>query len=498
MRSDDDTAQLWPARAWSWAYAGLCALFLALLIGFGENGRLTGDAWEQAAVWRELSVHPWHPQHPILDVTAPHAFESPLALLWALFARITGASVQRTMVVASVVQAALWFSALRAFVLRTSSRGAPTLLVALPLVLFCWGFGAWVWSGFFHFEALLAAASYPSTCAGALVLWGVLLAWDLRVDRVRLLALGLVSAVCFAVHPTSAVVLCVSVGAVFVARARGALWPIVVDGAVIALTLLAGFFLAAQWPYFSLLDLFLSPGSAAFDRASHVLYTYLLGRVWPLFLLVPIVLSRLRSDKRDVFVALTLSMLLVYVAGIGTHEGLGRTVSWVGVYLQLGAADVVTGWLLDAAGRARRTLVLACVFVTLAFFGFHKLTIACALPGAVLDSGQHVLGDRVVRDVVLADVITAAVVPSMGGRVVLWRHPLYWIDDLPERRQDLAHFFADNATASEQQQIAVRRHARWILLDRSNADAKRFLSFAHVEAEDEGFTLLRIDPALVP
>src|SRR6266446_6232067 len=35
------------------------------------------DFWEHAAVLRELSTHPFHPRHPVLDLDLPHAFFSP-------------------------------------------------------------------------------------------------------------------------------------------------------------------------------------------------------------------------------------------------------------------------------------------------------------------------------------------------------------------------------------------------------------------------------------
>jgi hypothetical protein len=43
------------------------------------------DFWEHAAVLRELSVHPFYPRHPVLDLGAAHAFFPYLVALGSIF-----------------------------------------------------------------------------------------------------------------------------------------------------------------------------------------------------------------------------------------------------------------------------------------------------------------------------------------------------------------------------------------------------------------------------
>ena len=62
------------------AYAVVSAALVILLGLHTRNAQWNGDFWEHRAVVRELSTHPFSPQHPQLLVDAPHAFS--LRITW--------------------------------------------------------------------------------------------------------------------------------------------------------------------------------------------------------------------------------------------------------------------------------------------------------------------------------------------------------------------------------------------------------------------------------
>ena len=98
-------------------------------------------------------------------------------------------------------------------------------------------------------------------------------------------------------------------------------------------------------------------------------------------------------------------------------------------------------------------------------------------------------------EVVLADSRTSYMVPVLtGGRVVAWRHPIYWVPDHAERRESQERFFAA-ATDAERRAAIARYHVRWVLLNRrevhlSPGDEERLLALGCVVAERGSLVLL--------
>jgi hypothetical protein len=98
-------------------------------------------------------------------------------------------------------------------------------------------------------------------------------------------------------------------------------------------------------------------------------------------------------------------------------------------------------------------------------------------------------------DVVLADSRTSYLVPVLtGGRVVAWRHPVYWVPDHAERRQAQDHFFTP-ATDPERRAVIARYHVRWILLNRREVqllpeEEQRLLALGCVVAQRDALVLV--------
>src|SRR5262249_27614608 len=66
------------------------------------------DFWEHAAVLRELSIHPFHPRHPVLDLGTPHAFFSPYLVALGIIAYYLNVNYFTIIYLAGFVNAALF------------------------------------------------------------------------------------------------------------------------------------------------------------------------------------------------------------------------------------------------------------------------------------------------------------------------------------------------------------------------------------------------------
>jgi hypothetical protein len=83
-----------------------------------------------------------------------------------------------------------------------------------------------------------------------------------------------------------------------------------------------------------------------------------------------------------------------------------------------------------------------------------------------------------------------------GGRVVAWRHPVYWVPDHTERRTAQDRFFTV-ASEVERRAVIARYQVRWILLNRREVtlgpeDEARLLALGCVVARRNSLVLVSL------
>ena len=443
---------------------------LALCGAYVWRGYFSSDFWEHAAVVRELSVRPWAPTHPLLAIDAPHAYFSPYLLAAALVARATGVPPVWTLAVAGLVNVVLLLLTFRRFLARLLPAGEAAAPYALLFVLFLWGRDAWPWSGFLHVGFLGYAASYPSTFAAAVMF----LAFSLLLDALArprplpFVGIGLSLALCLITHPPTALVLLAGLAAIFGGRASAAIWT---SAGLLATAVAAGLALALAWPYFPVPQLFLAQ-PPEFHAWSAVFYESVLARTWPAFAALPVLLWRLRRDRRDPLVLLAVLLAVGYALGEATGKyGLGRFIAYIVVCIQIALGAAVAGWESRLAARRAWLVPAAAAVASLALFAFDRPPLPRLLRyerprWRALQAFLRPVGPG---DVVLADSYTSYPVPVLtGGRVVAWRHPVYWVPDHAERREAQDRFFGA-ATDDERRAVIARYRVRWILVDRREA-----------------------------
>ncbi len=476
---------------------------LALCAVYVLRGYFSSDFWEHAAIVRELSARPFSPKHPLLSVDAPHAYVSPYLLVVGLAARATGASATSALAAAGLVNIVLLVLALRRFLLRLPG-GEAAAPYALLFMIFLWGKDAWMWSGFLHIGMLGYTASYPSTVATAAMFLCLALLLD-GLDRGRPLAfvgVGLLAAFCVITHPPTALALFPGLAALFLARANERFFT---NGALLLIALVAGVAAALIWPYFPVLNLLVAQ-PPEFHSWSSVFYQEVPGRVWPAIVALPVLMWRLRENRRDPLVLLAGFLTVIYALGAITGRyGLGRVIAFIVLSIQLALAAAVAAW--ESRLPARRAwLVPACsVAMMLALFAYARPQLPRILryDRPLWPDAGEILAPVHPGDVVLADSRTSYMVPALsGGRVVAWRHPIYWVPDHAARRQAQDRFFG--ATADDERRAVLTRYGvRWVLLNREEVglnpeEESRLLALGCVVAERESLVLLEVAAVCAP
>ncbi len=452
-------------RARFWIAAG--ALFIAMLF-HTMNAPWVHDFWEHVAVVRELAVRPFHPRHPLLLLDVPHAFFSPYAVALGLATGATGTAPMTTLAVAGLVNLVIVITGLRALAHQLFPDGDRAAFWALLFMLFLWGRGAWVWSGFLHFHALGYVLPYPSTFAAGLTLHAIALYLRMLTEERPLLhvPLALIAAVVLLTHPTTAASLFLGLAAAFLARVRG---RVVSQGALLAAVAATTIAVAALWPYFSVFDLWQSQ-AGAFNAASRKLDRSVPGRIWPALLLAPALVWRLTQSRRDVLVLWFASLAgIVTWAFVSDTPGYWRLLAYVMLVLQLGAAGLLAH--LEVAlppGRAVLASTAALAFVA-AFATQAGDAFARCSPFRGPNVSPVAFLVEYVRpgDIVLSDLETSWEIPAFTGRIVASRHPIYWVPDHLQRRTDVERFFAPGMDDDVRKEILRRWDARFILVDRA-------------------------------
>ncbi|HET6967937.1 MAG TPA: hypothetical protein VFI44_06650, partial [Ornithinibacter sp.] len=325
-------------RTGSWlarhAYEALSLLVLLLVAVQTANGQWSSDMWEHVAVVRELSAHPFHPSHPQLALDAPHPGFSPYGVVLGLLGAATGAEPLGVLSVVGVLDVALLLAAFRWLVIETT-RNHRALVWALLAVLAFWGPRPFRYSGFYNLNSIGFVAPFPSTATTAVAL--AVLAAGLRYARGGgrrwLVVVGVGSAFVALSHPLSAPWLASALVVVALTgrleRARVAGW---------ALAALGALGLCLVWPYYSFAELVADSGGL--DDLNETMYSGVVPRVLPLLLGVPLLVWRLRRDRRDVLGLWFLSAGLVYVVGaIVDNSSLGRTLAFIVLVLAIAIGD---------------------------------------------------------------------------------------------------------------------------------------------------------------
>jgi hypothetical protein len=492
-------------------YLLLSAALLALMVSQTLNQQWSTDFWEHSAVVRELATHLLHPRHPLLPVDATHPYFSPYTVAVGALGRLLGMGPIGALSVAAILNLVLFLVGFRLLVTRLAGNPlAPFYALVFTLVL--WGLSPWRWSGFLNLNSLGFGLPYPSMFAIAatlLSLWALAVWLDGR-RLVWLLGAAVGGAVVLLTHPIPAGAAAVGGAALVVGRLDRATWrrllpPLLGAGAVVALLVLA-------WPYYSLLDLLAQ--SSIYTSSHHAMYQGVLQRIFPALVALPLVVQRLRADRRDPLGLMLLGGGTVYLWGwLSGNATYGRILSFVVLVLHI----VLGAWFADLERRLRRgafrrsaaalayggIAVLLLVGVAGVSPGLLRTIPTQLLPGSLRSDPRLAkasdrygfLGDCTGQyDTVLTDLGFASLaVPTFGGKVVTTGYPIPFVGDKATRDADIRRFFDPGAGTDERRAILARYRVAYLLVEGAELDAAARLG--EVVAEHDGLTLIATGPS---
>lgn len=466
-------------------YLLLCTFCFLMMLSQTMNGRWIGDFWEHSAVVRELSTHPWNPQHPLLLLNAPHAFYSPYALMAALTSRFTGAGPVTILSIFGLINLTAFFIGFWMFisVLIPKHRNAAAFYGLLLVMTFWWG-RPWPFSGFFHIGCLGDVLPYPSTFAAALTLiafgiYGQKIGEKWRVDLVWV---SVMASIVLLSHPITYIFFIAGIISLSVFRELSLVRAL----AAIAVVAGSSFLISIFWPYFPMMKLVMGE-SGAFHESNVAMYSRVISRIWPALIGLPLLMMRSWSKsehgwRQQTFLVCILSA--VYGYGIVSEKySYGRIISYLVIILQVSIAMELS--LLESKLDKRNALKLrslsmtAGVVMTCVLFSFIPLknTMQRALRRSIPVSERYDFLGRFTGqyDVVLSDLETSWYVPTFGGKVVAALHPLAFVSDQADRRKDLYRFFASDALPGDMMQIIQKYNGKYILIRKPKISSWRAL-----------------------
>ena len=447
-----------------------------LLLAGTWQGAFSTDAYAHVAVIRELSSHLLDPQNPyVVSGDAAHYFSPYLVALGAV-GQLSSTAPVTGLVIGSALNFALLATGLWMFSRSFSSfRWTPHL--TLLFALLAWGVDPWPWSGFMHLGVLGQNLGLPSMFATGLAL--IALAGLCRYLETRqwtlLVLLAIAAAVVALTHVFTAIWTALAAVAIIASqpmRRVRSLAPGLVAGSIVAGAIVLA------WPYYSVIDVVL--GASDRSEVHDIMYQNVLQRS---FLLIPAFVAmayRARRSPRDPLVLMFLAALAVYAVGfVADSHGLGRVLPLIALTAHVALADLVAGWLSEAA--TRRTAVILIGVISAVGVYATLPAVPRMLPhtlNAPIESTPGGLGGfepyQSLADTLGADAVVIGtqpmnmVVPSIVGRVVVPGHLTPLLTDRPQRDGDVARFFSDESSVSERTSIAEAWNATHIVVQPSD------------------------------
>jgi alpha-1,6-mannosyltransferase len=486
----------------------LSLAIIALVLPQTIKGMWGGDFWEHAAVVRELAANPWDPQHPILQLDAPHAFYSPYALVVALGSNLTGIHPVNALALGGIFNLTLLLFGIYWFVsiFSRKTRNA-TAFYTLLLILFFVSPYLPRYSGFFQLNNLGRVIPYPSTFAFALSMITLAIHHRrLATGRDAWIALEIIFAsVVLITHPFSFIFLGAGMAAISFTRREGLFVEMVKLGGIFALT----FLIAALWPYYPFLDLVLGGDSVVYHATNRIMYDQILLRNMPVFLGIPLLIFELRRDTHSPLAWMYIFLMVVFIlGGLSGAYSYGRVLFGLALVVYVMIAKYLAGFeaKLAAGSQSGRkqpvifSLVVTSILVALTFF-----PTTLPLIQGIKNAERNQYKDYTFlakytkpEDMVLADYKHDVFVPVFGGKLVSYSRPLAFIDDQRERQKAVEKFFSESSSRADRKAVIDDYLVDYVLLDirktpHWNKRAAELKDFGNAFYKGDRFYLFEID-----
>jgi len=227
------------------------------------------------------------------------------------------------------------------------------------------------------------------------------------------------------------------------------------------------------WPYFNVIDLF-TGDNAIFHQESKVLYQGIPGKVWPAAVALPALIF-LKKDRVIAFLALSIAMMLVvYLTGDLTGKyGLSRLLSPIMIFSQL--LIVYFLFILFKTNRNFfKVYLLSCFAILILSVYINRESLITTLdllkPVQTHYYSRYAFLQKMVNryDVILSDTNSNQYIPTFSGKVIAFKSPLYWVDDINERKASVISFFNPSTSDTLRQIILNKYHPDYLLIDQGS------------------------------
>lgn len=462
-----------------YAYMLLSGFVLLLVLSHIYNQRFAADFWQHSAVVRELSLHPWSPEHPNYPVDAVHEFYGPYALMLGLFSRISGLDSITTLSLMGVVNLCLLLYCLRLFCLKLTSSEL-TAFFTLLFTLVLWGYNPWMFSQFYHLAAIGDTALFPCCFAAALTFF----VWAKYIDVVNRgnitssIYLCILLAVVLLSHPPTGIIMYVGLLSLFLGLRTH--W---IDKHTVffVMIIFGSILLSVLWPYYKLTDLLFLGRDSQHHDGNRWMYIHIFRNTFAAFSGVPFLFARLKQKRRDPIFIMALLLIVLYIFGYISHKYvLGRLIPAIVFCLHFSLADWYGGVIKKVTSRQslklleKATLFFITALIVIFVIGFFSVGIYRYRPTRESTYSSYLfLKDYATRqDVILSDPRTSHLVPSFAGKVVATWYPQTFVEDDDERHKDVNRFFEQATDNSDRISIINKYKVDFVLLDRRISSIK--------------------------
>ena len=227
-------------------------LFLAVVFfSFSKPWGFADDIWETGAAISEISIHPFHPENPLIALpgnTSPRFV--PYTVFWGVVKRISGLGIFTLLGIIAIVNYLIFIRGLYLFV-STKFKDKILPNYTLLVILFVWGTG-FGWTNQYNLETFLisqALTGYFAFALGLNALYYLIKYLDNKSIK-DLTIYSVLSIIIFITHPiTSAFLFVFAISLIYEYHDFKKL-------ALLQIVPLIAFILSLFWPYFNYWDVF--------------------------------------------------------------------------------------------------------------------------------------------------------------------------------------------------------------------------------------------------
>ncbi len=210
-----------------------------------------------------------------------------------------------------------------------------------------------------------------------------------------------------------------------------------------------------------------------------------------------------KINKNAIYYLLVVSILIYLFGFISKIYGIGRVISFIVLYLNIGLASKIVKTLpLIRNKMLHRYLLYLSIPLLITFhipsvalrsyYGFngqrnHYDSYTGELLSIYEDLNKYVNQ----YDVVISDINTSWKIPAFSGKIIASNYPTYWVENHQERRDDLISFFSFDSNIDSKWEFIQKYNAQYIFLN-NHSDSTFFNKFGNLLYQNKGYSLIKI------